>query len=143
VYRPSVVRPLPQLTLASAEFWRAGADGVLRMCQCMTCDRRFHPPIPVCPSCRSRDVALQPTSGNAIVVEFSVTYQTWLRDLPPPYVIAIVALAEDDRARLTTNIVGCDPEDVYVGMRVRVRFEQHEDVFIPLFEPLPGAKLSG
>ena len=28
----------------------------------------------------------------------------------PPYVIAIVALAEDPGVRLTTNIVGCDPE---------------------------------
>ena len=134
------VRPLPQPTLASAEFWRSGADGVLRISRCGDCGRYFHPPLPVCPSCRSRAVKLTPTSGKAVVVGFTVNHQAWLPDFPPPYVVAVVALAEDDRARLTTNIVGCEPDEVRVGMRVRVRFEQHEDVYLPLFEPDPEAE---
>ncbi|WP_284742403.1 thiolase C-terminal domain-containing protein [Amycolatopsis sp. RTGN1] len=132
-------RPLPQPTLASAGFWRSGADGVLRMHRCGDCGRFFHPPGPVCPGCRSRAVDLAPTSGKATVAGFSVTHQTWLPEFPPPYVVAVVALAEDDRARLTTNVVGCEPADVHVGMRVRVRFEQHGDVHLPLFEPDPDA----
>ncbi|MCT9075596.1 thiolase C-terminal domain-containing protein [Streptomyces fulvoviolaceus] len=132
-----VERPLPQPTLASAEFWSSGADGVLRISHCADCDRHFHPPLPVCPSCRSRAVALAPVSGKAVVVGFSVNHQKWLPRFPPPYVVAVVALAEDDRARLTTNIVGCEPDEVRIGMRVRVRIEQHEDVYIPLFEPDP------
>ncbi|WP_194830157.1 OB-fold domain-containing protein [Nocardia sp. XZ_19_231] len=133
------VRPLPQPTPASEEFWRSGADGVLRLSHCEDCNRFFHPPAPLCPSCRSRAVSLAPTSGTAVVVGFSVNHQTWLPAFPPPYVVAVVALTEDDRARLTTNIVGCPPEDVHVGMRVRARFEQHGDVYLPLFEPDPEA----
>ncbi|MGW2048890.1 thiolase C-terminal domain-containing protein [Streptomyces sp. NPDC001858] len=136
-------RPLPQPTLASAEFWRSGADGVLRISHCADCGRYFHPPLPVCPSCRSRAVALAPVSGRAVVVGFSVNHQTWLPSFPPPYVVAVVALAEDDRARLTTNVVGCAPDDVYVGMPVRVRFEQQQDVCLPLFEPDPAAEGPG
>ena len=49
--------------------------------------------------------------------------------------IAVVALEEDADVRLTTNIVGCDPDDVHIGQEVAVRFEQHDDVWIPLFEP--------
>jgi acetyl-CoA acetyltransferase/uncharacterized OB-fold protein len=125
-----------QPSLSTAEFWRSGADGVLRICRCADCGRLFHPPLPTCPSCRGRDVALAPTSGKAIVVGFSVDHQTWLPAFPPPYVVAIVALAEDDGARLMTNIVGCDPAEVHIGMRVQVCFEQQdEDVWIPLFEP--------
>ncbi|MFD3307259.1 OB-fold domain-containing protein [Streptomyces sp. NPDC058694] len=135
------VRPLPQPTLASAEFWRSGADGVLRISRCADCEGHFHPPLPVCPFCRSRAVAPDPVSGKAVVVGFSVNHQAWLPKFPPPYVVAVVALAEDDRARLTTNIVGCEPDRVRVGMRVRVRFEHLEDgidgVYIPLFEPDP------
>ncbi|MFI7667580.1 thiolase C-terminal domain-containing protein [Nocardia sp. NPDC049526] len=130
-------RPLPQPTLASAEFWRSGADGVLRISHCADCGRFFHPPMPVCPSCRGRAVSLAPTSGKAVVVGFSVNHQAWLPKFPPPYVVAVVALAEDDRARLTTNIVGCEPDDVHIGMRVRVRFEQLDDLYLPLFEPDP------
>lgn len=136
-------RPLPQPTLASAAFWASGADGVLRIQECLDCHRRFHPPGPICPSCRSRNVALTPVSGRATVVGFSINHQAWLPDFPPPYVVAVVALAEDDRARLTTNIVGCEPADVYVGLPVRVRFErlggEDERIWLPLFEPDPEA----
>jgi acetyl-CoA acetyltransferase len=53
----------------------------------------------------------------------------------PPYAIANVALTEDPRVHMTTNIVGCDPFEVRIGQEVVVRFEEHEDVWIPLFEP--------
>jgi hypothetical protein len=36
-----------------------------------------------------------------------------------------------------TNIVNCEPADVSFEMPVRVVFEQHEDTWIPLFEPAP------
>jgi uncharacterized OB-fold protein len=124
----SVTRLLPQPTLASAAFWSSGADGVLRIPHCAGCGRWFHPPLPACPGCRSCSVSLDPVSGRATVVAVTVNYQPWLPGFPPPYAIAIVALAEDDRARLTTNIVGCTPQDVRIGQRVRVLFEQYEEV---------------
>ncbi|MGA5704117.1 thiolase C-terminal domain-containing protein [Peterkaempfera bronchialis] len=130
-------RPLPQPSLASAAFWSGGKDGILRIHRCGDCGRWLHPPLPSCPSCRSRDVSPQAASGRATVVGFTVNHQQWLPTMPPPYVVAIVALEEDEEARLTTNIVHCAPEDVRIGMRVRVVFEQHDDVWIPLFEPDP------
>jgi acetyl-CoA acetyltransferase len=48
----------------------------------------------------------------------------------------VVAVEEDPRVRVTTNIIGCDPGQVRVGMRVRVVFEHAEDVWLPLFEPV-------
>jgi acetyl-CoA acetyltransferase len=78
-----------------------------------------------------------------VVVGFSVNHQIWLPAFPPPYVVAVVALAEDDHARLTTNIVGCEPDEVHVGMCVRVRFEQQDDVYLPFFEPDPEAEGPG
>jgi uncharacterized OB-fold protein len=35
-----------------------------------------------------------------------------------------------------TNIVNCEPDEVSIGMPVQVVFEQHDDVWIPLFEPV-------
>jgi uncharacterized OB-fold protein len=52
-------------------------------------------------------------------------------------VIAIVELADAAGLRLTTRIVRCAPDGVRIGMRVRVVFEQHGNVYIPLFEPAP------
>jgi hypothetical protein len=32
--------------------------------------------------------------------------------------------------------VGIEPDDVRIGMEVQVTFEQHGDVWIPVFEPV-------
>jgi uncharacterized OB-fold protein len=72
------------------------------------------------------------------VATFTVNHQAWFPGFDPPYVIAIVELAEQAGLRLTTNLVGCPPERVRIGMAVRVRFEAYEDVYLPLFEPDPG-----
>jgi acetyl-CoA acetyltransferase/uncharacterized OB-fold protein len=129
------VRPLPQLTPFNEWFWASGADGRLRVQGCSDCHALVHPPVPICPVCRSRKSAPTEVSGRATVVGFTVNHHQWLPGLEPPYVIANVALAEDPSVRLTTNIVGCDPDDVHVGQVVEVRFEQHEDVWLPLFTP--------
>ncbi|TCJ31502.1 MULTISPECIES: OB-fold domain-containing protein [unclassified Parafrankia] len=132
-----VTRPRPQPTLASGEFWTSGADGVLRILRCGDCGAYTHPPLPRCRVCRGGAVTMAAVSGRGVVAGFTVNHQQWLPDFPPPYVVAVVALAEDDGVRLTTNIVNCEPGDVRVGLAVRVLFEQADDVYLPLFEPDP------
>jgi acetyl-CoA acetyltransferase/uncharacterized OB-fold protein len=129
------VRPLPLLTPANEWFWTSGADGRLRIQGCQDCKALVHPPVPVCPACRSRSWAPAVVSGRATVVGFTVNQHPWLPGLDPPYVIANVALAEDPTVHLTTNVVGCDPGEVHVGQEVMVRFEPHDDVWLPMFEP--------
>ena len=113
-------------------------DGVLRIQGCTDCGTLVHPPVPICPTCRSRASAPVAVSGRGTVVGFTVNAHPWLPALPPPYVIANVALEEDAGVRLTTNVVGCEPEDVHIGQEVAVRFEHHDDVWLPLFEPTGG-----
>ena len=132
------MRPLPELTPINEWFWTAGADGILRIQECTDCGELVHPPVPICPYCRSRSSKPTAVSGRATVVGFTVNAHRWLPGFDPPYVIANVALAEDARVHLTTNIVGCDPGEVAIGQEVVVRFEQQEDVWLPLFE-LTGA----
>ena len=132
------MRPLPELTPWTQWFWTSGADGTLRIQGCADCGTLVHPPVPVCPVCRSRSSAPTAVSGRATVVGYTVNQHQWHPDLPAPYVIAVVALTEDPSVRLTTNIVGCDPGDVRVGLEAQVRFEHVEDVWLPEFE-LTGA----
>ncbi len=128
-------RPLPELTPANEWFWTSGADGQLRIQVCDDCATAVHPPTPVCPACRSLSWTPTVVSGRATVVARTINRHQWLPDLPPPYAIAIVALAEHPDVRLTTNVVGCEPDEVHIGQEVAVRFEQQEDVYLPLFEP--------
>jgi acetyl-CoA acetyltransferase/uncharacterized OB-fold protein len=128
------MRPLPELTPATEWFWTSGADGQLRIQGCTECATLVHPPVPICPVCRSR--SWQPTvvSGRGTIIGYTINQHQWHPDFTPPYVIAVIALAENPDVRLTTNIVNCEPDAVAVGQEVIVRFEQHDDVWLPLFE---------
>ncbi|HEY5888653.1 MAG TPA: OB-fold domain-containing protein, partial [Acidimicrobiales bacterium] len=94
-----------------------------------------HPPVPICPACRSRAWTPAEVSGLGTVVGFTVNQHQWHPDFEPPYAIANVALVEEASVHLTTNVVGCEPDEVHIGQEVQVRFEQHDDVWLPLFEP--------
>ncbi|BBZ47757.1 thiolase C-terminal domain-containing protein [Mycobacterium parmense] len=132
-------RPLPLVTQETEFFWTSGADGTLRLQECRSCESLIHPPAPACRYCRSRDMGVRAVSGKATLAGFTLNERFSLPGMPAPYVIAQVAIAEDPRIRLTTNIVECDFDQLELGQQVEVVFEQAEDVWLPLFRPLPGA----
>ncbi|MFG1924535.1 OB-fold domain-containing protein [Cryptosporangium sp. NPDC048952] len=128
--------PLPYVTILNEFYWKSGADGVLRMQQCSECEGFVHPPKPACPRCRSTALEIRDLSGEGTVVSFTVNHRFGLPGLPPPYVIARVVPDEDPRVRLTTRLLGV--EEPTLGQRVRVEFEQVEDVWLPLFRAIDG-----
>jgi uncharacterized OB-fold protein len=117
-------------------FWTGGERGELCLLRCNNCGYWIHPPSVRCPSCLSKDIAVRAASGDAVVHAFTINHQPWYPGLDPPYVIAIVELPEQDGLRITTGIVGVAPDDVSIGMPVRVRFEQYDDVWLPFFAPV-------
>jgi uncharacterized OB-fold protein len=136
-------RHLPAITVENAFFWRAGESGILRFMRCRSCGFYIHPPLPICRVCKSRDVQDEPVSGRGTVLTYTVNRQVWEAGLEAPYVIAIVELAEQRGLRLTTNIVNCQLDEVRIGMPARVVFEQHADVWLPLFEPDTAPMMGG
>lgn len=128
------MRAVPRLDALNRDFWTGGAVGELRIMFCNDCDRPIHPPRPVCRHCLSDNVAPKAVSGYGVVDTFTINHQKWHPAMAVPFVIARVALEDAPGVYLTTNIVGCDVHDVDIGDRVKVRFEQVEDVFLPLFE---------
>jgi uncharacterized protein len=75
-----------------------------------------------------------PVSGRGRVVTFTVNHQPWIPELAEPYIVAIIELEEQAGLRFLSNVIDCPPDEVEIGMPVRVVFEQVEDVWIPLFE---------
>ena len=102
-----VMRPLPELTPENEHYWTAGADGVLRVQWCASCDLGVHPPLPACPHC-AEGLEVRDLSGRGTVVGVTVNHQQWLPDLEPPYAIVVVALDEDPLVRITSLIVESD-----------------------------------
>ena len=131
----SVFRVLPTTEELSGFFWTSGADGELRFLRCSSCSYLIHPPAPICPQCHSREAEPAVVSGRGTIHSFTVNHQPW-DGAGDVYVIGLVEIAEQADVRLTTNIVGIDPDDVRIGMPVEVVFEDHDPVYIPLFQPV-------
>jgi uncharacterized OB-fold protein len=93
----------------------------------------------VCRDCLSDDVAPAPVSGRGVVYSFTVNHQEWAPGMEP-YVIVLVELDEQPGLRVVSNLVGCRPEHVEIGMRVEVTFRREDDgepVWLPQFRPAP------
>src|SRR5947207_1418829 len=128
--------PLPALEPESERFWRACRAGRLEITRCRACGWYIHPPRPICPRCQARDLGWEAVSGRATLVSYTVNHQRWMPGMEVPYTIGLVELVEQADLRLTTNIVGCAPDAVEIGMPVRVTFRDVSDeIALPLFEP--------
>ncbi len=128
-------RILPKVTPGNEHFWKGGAEGELRFLRCQDCKYYIHPPSPICPECLGKNLAAEAVSGRAHVLTYTINHQPWIPGVPLPYAIAIVEIVEQKGLRLMTNIVDCPIDEIEIGMPVRVRFEQYDDVYLPLFAP--------
>jgi len=111
---------IPTIDEATSPYWGAAKEGSLLIARCGVCEKVHHYPRPFCPFCWSEDVTAIQASGRGILYTFSTVY---VNDLHPfksrlPYVAALVELEEGPR--LMTNIEGCEPGELEVGMAVEV-----------------------
>ncbi|TPG31677.1 Zn-ribbon domain-containing OB-fold protein [Mycolicibacterium hodleri] len=130
---------IPELQADNRRFWTGGADGRLHVPYCESCASWVLPPEADCPSCDGA-LGVRTVSGEGTVFTYTVDRHPFNPAVPPPYVIAIVELAEQSDLRVAANIVDCEPDSVTIGMPVAVRFEEQqasgETVYVPVFAPL-------
>jgi uncharacterized OB-fold protein len=116
-------KPLPRIDEESRGFWEALARHELYFQRCRSCGTKRFYPRAVCPVCLSSDTEWVRASGRGTVYTFTITHQNqspgFREELP--YVLAIVEL--DEGVRLMTNLVGCTPEAVRIGMPVEVVYD--------------------
>ena len=138
VIAPSGPRMLPALDDTNRAFYTGGRDGQLLVGRCSApgCRRWALPPAGSCPACDSPLVP-EPVSGRARLMTWTVNSHPYHPDVAVPYVIAIVVLEEQDDLRVATNLVDLAPSDdaLKAGLEVVVAFEDHGEVFYPVFTP--------
>jgi uncharacterized OB-fold protein len=128
-------RRAPLLTEVNRHFWTGGAKGELRFTHCDACGLYLHPPAWTCRRCHSDEVSVRAVSGRGTLLSYTVNHQPWIPELSIPYVIGLVELEEQEGLRLTTNIIGCPPDQLSIGMALEVRFEPADSVHVPVFTP--------
>lgn len=132
---------------ASAEesrYLRALAEGKILGQRCPSCGKVYVPPRGACPTCgvpTATDVELPDTGTVTTFCVVNVPFQG--QRVPVPYVAASVLLDGAD-IPFQHLILGCAPEDVRMGMRVRAEWKPPEqwgttaeniDHFEPTGEP--------
>ncbi len=118
--------PPPHANLETQRFWDATAQGRLELPRCDACDHVVWYPRDHCDQCGSTSVTWFDASGRGTVYSCTVTRRipgSWRK--AAPFVLAYVELEEGPR--VVTNIVGCDPDTVYIGQAVQALFDPTPD----------------
>lgn len=128
-------KPLPFPTQDTKEYWEGCKHHQLLIQRCRNCDAfRFYPR-PMCPNCNSMDSEWAEAKGKGKVYSWTVAVQQFHPAFEVPYIVAIVELEEG--VRIITNILECQPAELYVGMPVVVVFEDvTEEITLPKFKPV-------
>lgn len=134
-------RPLPAADELTRPFWDAARQHRLVVQQCSACGYFNHPPRTVCDACQSQTLAFVPVSGKGTVYTFSVMYQQNIAGFEQqvPYVNLLVELDEQSRLFMVANLPGSEREQVKIGGRVEVYFEDvNEEISLPMFRVISG-----
>ncbi len=129
-------KPLPSPTDATRPFWSGCAAGVLRLRRCTRCDRMRGPSRLVCECGRSDDFVWTDACGRGRIFSYTVIHRApdpaFRAEVP--YVVAVIAL--DEGPHLLSNVIGCSPDRIEIGMAVRAVFETvAQDIGVAKFEP--------
>ncbi|MDO8595304.1 MAG: Zn-ribbon domain-containing OB-fold protein [Sulfuricaulis sp.] len=129
-------KPVPSPTDATQAFWSGCASGVLRLRKCPRCANFLAPTRAVC-ACGNSELTWVDASGRGKIFSYTVVHRApdpaFRAELP--YVIAVVELEEG--AKLLSNITGCAPGEIRIGMPVRAVFDQvAPGIGVPKFQPV-------
>ena len=119
--RPRIA-PIPDAE--SEPFWTAVNEGRLLVQECSVCGQRQLYGRSLCTNCHSAALTWIESSGLGTIYSRTIIRQNPSRSFKHliPFVVALIDL--DDGPRMMSNVVGTPAEDVKIGDRVRVVFEE-------------------
>ena len=126
--------PLPKPTEVSQPFWDGCARGELLYQRCYACRAAIFDPAVRCRFCGSDKVAWERSAGRGAVYSWSVVWRPQSPAFHVPYAAVIVDM--DEGYQIISNVIGCEPDDVHVGMRLIVDFQDvGGGISLPYFRP--------
>jgi uncharacterized OB-fold protein len=115
----------------NVHFFRGMLEQRLLVNRCRDCANWYQPPWPRCPRCWSADVVPTEVSGRGTLRTFTVPH-------PKPDTIAglgVIDLVEQEGLRASTVVVGCEAEDLRIGMPVELTWVDRDGRPVPAFRP--------
>ena len=134
--------PLPDTDWeGTREFWAAAERGELVIPRCEGCGAYNWYPPKSCQKCGAEQLRWTRVSGRGKLYSWGVVQHAFVKAFADkvPYVTGLVALEEDPSVRLVTTFVDCKPEELEIGLPMRVVFrplsfpDLERQVMAPMF----------
>ena len=128
-------KPLPYIHNETKAYWDGAKAHELLLRKCRACGQYHFYPRDFCPSCFSFDVEWVKASGRGTVYSVTICHLAAARfEDAVPYNLVLVELEEG--VRMMSNIVDCPNEEITIGMKVEVTFDDvTPEVTLPKFRP--------
>jgi hypothetical protein len=117
-------------------FWLAARGHRLTVPRCTSCGTFRFPPGPFCHECQHQDVEHVELSGAGAVYTYTIARHPVVPALADsvPYAVAVIELDGAPGVRMIANIVESDLEQVRIGARVEIVWDDIDaEVTIPRF----------
>ncbi|MXW52972.1 MAG: Zn-ribbon domain-containing OB-fold protein [Gammaproteobacteria bacterium] len=120
-------KPLPLQSPAAIPFWKALQEETVLLQQCDECSHWVFYPRNHCPRNLGNSLTWREVSGEGVLYSYTVARQPTAPHFADevPQLLAIVELKEG--VRMTSTIVGVDPNDLKVGMPLVPYFDHVTD----------------
>ncbi|MCB1688080.1 MAG: bifunctional MaoC family dehydratase/OB-fold nucleic acid binding domain-containing protein [Halioglobus sp.] len=115
-------------------WWEACDAGKVLIQRCKNCQTLRHPPRPMCGECQSMEWDSIESTLEGEILSHTQIHHPKIPGYQYPLICAVIKLAEG--TNFMANVVGCEPSDVHIGMKVKGVVEQvDEKTMLPQFYP--------
>jgi uncharacterized OB-fold protein len=115
-------------------WWEACDEGKVLIQRCKDCQTLRHPPRPMCGQCQSMAWDSIESTLEGEVLSYTALRHPKIPGYPKDPICAVIQLAEG--TNIVSNIVDCEYDDVFIGMKLKGKVEQVDDkTMLPQFYP--------
>jgi uncharacterized OB-fold protein len=121
-------KPWPNIDFDSEPFWEGLKQHKLLLFRCKTCGAWYWPKA-YCINCENDpkmgNMDWEESSGRGTVFSYNIVYYVFHPAFAEDVPYAHVVVEAEEGPILSSTLVQCNPEEVYVGMPVEVVYEDH------------------
>ena len=116
------LKPVPIATEASAPFWNGLRERKVKMQRCDDCGHWVFYPRGHCSACFSPRLSWKEISGKGTLLTYTLTRVPTMPEFTDEMPQKLAVVQFDEGPHVNTTLIGLEPEDIKVGMRLKPVF---------------------
>ena len=120
-------KPVPVATEISAPFWNALRERKVQIQQCDDCGHWVFYPRAHCNACFSPRLSWKPISGKGTLLTYTLTRIPTMPEFTDEMPQKLAVVQFDEGPHVNTTLLGLEPEDIKIGMRLKPVFSDIPD----------------